>query len=132
MKQKEKKNNQEAYIATLEEENKSLRQENLSLKRQLGGYKGIVERTKRGLEHSLGKAIDYGKEADEIIESKIAAIDERDKEIEQLRNSLGDLQRKFDKVARLADDFRMERDDIRERYDHYVNLPWYRRVLHDK
>ena len=132
MKQKEKKNNQEAYIAELEEENKSLRQENLSLKRRLGGYKGIVERTKRGLEHSLGKAIDYGKEADEIIESKIAIIDERDKEIAQLKNSLVDVEKKFEKMSRLVEDARMERDDIRERYDHYVNLPWYKRILHDK
>jgi len=109
-----------------EEQNKqSFKEEITSLKHQLAGQKGRMQQ----LSKEVQKWKDYGKEADELNEKRIAKIDEQTKIIEGLNSQVKQLSGVSREQAEKIKALRKELSDAKETIEHYKELPWYRRIF---
>ena len=103
----------------------SLQEEITHLKRVVAGQKGRMQQ----LSKEVQKWKDYGKEADELNERRIAKIDEQTKIIEGLNSQvkqLGDVSREqAEKIKKLREELVVANANL----EYYKELPWYRRIF---
>ena len=103
----------------------SLEEKITSLKHQLAGQKGRMQQ----LSKEVQKWKDYGKEADELNEKRIAKIDEQTKIIEGLNSQvkqLGDASKEqAEKIKKLHEELVVANANL----EYYKELPWYKRIF---
>lgn len=109
-----------------EEQNKqSFKEEKTSLKHQLAGQKGRMQQ----LSKEIQKWKDYGKEADELNEKRIAKIDEQTKIIEGLNSQVKQLsdasKEQCEKIKKLREELVVANAIL----EYYKELPWYKRIF---
>lgn len=109
-----------------EEQNKrSFKEEITSLKHQLAGQKGRMQQ----LSKEVQKWKDYGKEADELNEKRIAKIDEQTKIIEGLNSQVKQLsdasKEQCEKIKKLREELVVANANL----EYYKELPWYKRIF---
>lgn len=109
-----------------EEQNKqSFKEEITSLKHQLTGQKGRMQQ----LSKEVQKWKDYGKEADELNEKRIAKIDEQTKIIEGLNSQVKQLsdasKEQYEKIKKLREELVVANANL----EYYKELPWYKRIF---
>ena len=119
MKQEEKVNEQETRIAFLDAQNSQLANSLAHWKKEAAGLKGKVKQLTRQVEHY--KALD--KECDEINESRIAMIEEKELVIRGLQEQVNKLANKNEKLVKEADAMKQELDYF------YNKKPWYKRIF---
>ena len=119
MKQEEKIKDLEERIAIMEATDSALCADLAHWKKVAAGLKGKVKQLTRQVEHY--KALD--KEGDEINESHIAIIEEKELVIMGLQEQVNKLANKNEKLVKEADAMKQELDYF------YNKKPWYKRIF---
>lgn len=111
---KEKKTDEAAslqsVIETLEKENAALKKSNAAIKAQVTSQRKEKERWK-----------DYGIEADELNEKRIAEIDD-------LKTTLSLANKKIEEYDKTIKELQRENEKYKEKCEEFRSLPWYKRI----
>ena len=125
MTQEEKIKDLEQRVAIMGEAHSALCEELEHFKRVAAGQKGRMQQ----LSKEVQKWKDYGKEADELNEKRIAKIDEQTKIIEGLNSQvkqLSDVSREqSEKIKKLREELVVANANL----EYYKELPWYKRIF---
>ena len=119
MTQEEKIKDLEQRIALMDSDSSALAVDLAHWKKVAAGLKGKVNQLTRQVEHY--KALD--KEGDEINESRIAMIEEKERVIRGLQEQVNKLVNKNAKLVKEADAMKQELDYF------YNKKPWYKRIF---
>ena len=150
------KTNTEQTIQTLKGDNQELMRENISLKRQICGFKtsndrykkqakndalyvkslqNDLEKCKKEAHEKVGRIKAYAKEADEMNEKKAeqiaslnATVEEKDLVIAGLQSQIAELNKRIANNEKNIQDLTGERDVAIANYDYICRLPWYKRA----
>lgn len=125
MTQEEKIKDLEQRVAIIGKSNSALCKELEHFKRVASGQKGRMQQ----LSKEVQKWRDYGKEADEINEKRIAKIDEQTKVIEGLNSQVKQLSdvswKQAEKIKKLREELVVANANL----EYFKELPWYKRIF---
>lgn len=133
---KDEKQEMEKTIQTIKGDCEHLAQENASLKRQIGGFKTSNEKYKKqatndalfikSLQQDLAKC---KKEAQDEVFGLHDTINEKDKVIVGLQNQAQEMSTRIKNMEANLGNALGERDTYKANYEHFLSLPWYKRIF---
>jgi uncharacterized coiled-coil DUF342 family protein len=111
-------------IQMLKCDNEELGKENISLKRQIGGYITAHKNFKR----KISRLVELNKEADEMYEKKIAELEEVRKLNDALTRQVRDVIVKKNELEANIAAKNKTIEELQSEID-YFKLPWWRRIF---